>query len=357
MTRKINLAAGPSMMNEEILKLTAEAVLDYDDSGISIMELNHRTTSFSDIVHESITLIRELLHIDNKFEVLWLQGGATLQFSQIPMNFLNEGETAAYIDTSVWSEKPISDAVLFGNAKVIASSKDKNYNYIPKDFDIPHNANYLHITANNTAEGTQWHHYPKTHVPLVIDMTSNMFTEPIDPHTTGIVYGSAQKTFGTAGNCLTIIRNDMFKHTKRSLPYYLDYRNHVKAKSILNTIPVMNIYVSLVALRWIKKNGGVVAMQKLYKERAEIIYNALDTCPIFTCETNKEDRSHINFVFKTAHSDMDQKFIATCKEHNIVGVAGYSSRKGIRISTYNAVTIDQAKKIASIIKTFQKDNG
>lgn len=347
-----NFNSGPSILPPEVLEEAAAAITNFNNTGLSILEIGHRTSWFQDVMDEAIFLVKDLMQLNDDFSVLFLHGGATTQFMQVPINLLDEEKTAAYCDNGIWGSKAIKEAKLFGNVDVVGSSKDKNYSYIPKDFSVPNNAKYLHYTTNNTVEGTQWHCIPQTNVPLVADMSSDIFSKPMEFKKFGLIYAGAQKNIGAAGVNLVVVRKDILGKVKRKIPTILDYRNHIEAGSLLNTPPVFAIYVSMLTLRWIKKNGGLIEMEKRSKKRAELFYKTLDELPIFTPLVVEEDRSLMNATFTIKDKYLENEFLEMCKQNGMVGVKGHRSVGGLRVSMYNALPLISVQAICDLMKEF-----
>jgi phosphoserine aminotransferase len=349
-----NFNSGPAILPAEVLQQAQEAIHNFNNTGLSILEIGHRTSWFEDVLNEAISLVKELMEIGDEHAVLFLHGGATTQFMQVPMNLLDENETAAYADNGIWGSKAIKEAKLFGNVIVAASSKDRNHSYIPKKFSIPSDAKYFHYTHNNTVEGTQWHQIPETHVPLVTDMSSDIFSRPMDYKKFALIYAGAQKNMGAAGVNLVVVRKDILGKIKRAIPSIMDYRNHIEAGSLLNTPPVFAIYVAMLTLRWIKKEGGLKEMEKRAKQRADLFYNTLDSLPVFTPIVAKEDRSLMNATFKIEDEIIERKFLEECKAHGMVGIKGHRSVGGLRVSMYNALPIESVKALTALMISFNQ---
>jgi len=282
--------------------------------------------------------------------VLFLHGGATTQFFQVPMNLLNENQTAAYLDCGVWGSKAIKEARIYGNVDVVASSKDKNYTYIPKEFTIPKDAAYFHYTTNNTIEGTEMFSIPETDVPLIADMSSDVLSHEMDFNRFALIYAGAQKNIGAAGVNMVIVRKDILGKVNRKLPAMMDYQKHIEAGSMLNTPPVFAIYVCLLTLRWLKSIGGVPAIEKINKEKADLLYKVLDAKEGFKPTVKKEDRSRMNVVFLIPDPGIEKKFLDACKEQNMVGVKGHRSVGGYRVSLYNALPLESVKALTNLIQ-------
>jgi len=348
-----NFNSGPSILPHEVLQQASESIFNFNNTGLSILEIGHRTSWFDGVLTEAILLIKELMELGDEHEVLFLHGGATTQFMQVPMNLVDDGETAAYCDNGIWGSKAIKEARLFGNVNVVASSKDKKHSYIPKDFIVPADAKYLHYTTNNTVEGTEWHSIPDTEVPLVADMSSDIFSRPVNYKKFGLIYAGAQKNMGAAGVTIVVVKKELLGKVKRAIPNILDYRVHIEANSLLNTPPVFAIYVSMLTLRWIKKEGGLVEMEKRAKERADLFYNTLDSLPIFTPIVAKEDRSLMNATFAIKDEALENEFVALCKQNGMVGVKGHRSVGGLRVSMYNALPLSSVQAICDLMKNFQ----
>jgi phosphoserine aminotransferase len=344
-----NFNAGPSILPKEVFEEAAKAILNFRDTGLSILEIGHRTSLFQSVMDETVLLAKELMKLDTDHEVLFLHGGATTQFFQIPMNLLNENQTAAYLDCGVWGSKAVKEARLFGNVEVVASSKDRNYTYIPKNYRIPSDAAYFHYTTNNTIEGTEMFSIPETNIPLVADMSSDILSHELDFNRFSLIYAGAQKNIGAAGVNMVVVRKDILGKVNRKLPGMMDYRQHIEAGSMLNTPPVFAIYVCLLTLRWLKKQGGVAAIEKINKTKADLLYKTLDAKGGFEPTVDIEDRSRMNVVFQIKDLQLEKKFLETCKEQNMVGVKGHRSVGGYRVSLYNALPLESVKALTSLI--------
>jgi phosphoserine aminotransferase len=344
-----NFNAGPSILPKEVFEEAAKAILNFRDTGLSILEIGHRTPLFQSVMDETVSLAKELMKLDSDHEVLFLHGGATTQFFQVPMNLLNENQTAAYLDCGVWGSKAIKEARLFGNVDVVASSKDKNYTYIPKEYKIPYDATFFHYTTNNTIEGTEMLSIPETNIPLVADMSSDILSHELDFNRFALIYAGAQKNIGAAGVNMVVLRKDILGKVNRKLPGMMDYRQHIEAGSMLNTPPVFAIYVCLLTLRWLKARGGVAAIEKINKAKAGLLYKTLDEKPGFEPTVAKEDRSRMNVVFLIKDAELEKKFLAACKEQQMVGVKGHRSVGGYRVSLYNALPLESVQALATLI--------
>ncbi len=344
-----NFNAGPSILPKEVFEEAAKGILNFRDTGLSILEIGHRTALFQSVMDETVLLAKELMKLDSNHEVLFLHGGATTQFFQVPMNLLNENQTAFYLDGGVWGSKAIKEARLFGNVEVVASSKDKNYTYIPKGFKIPSEAAYFHYTTNNTIEGTEMFAIPETNVPLVADMSSDILSHETDYNRFALIYAGAQKNIGAAGVNMVVIRKDILGKANRKLPGMMDYQQHIEAGSMLNTPPVFAIYVCMLTLRWLKKQGGVPGIEKINIAKADLLYKTLDTKEGFEPTVSREDRSRMNVVFQIKDPLMEKKFLEACKEQNMIGVKGHRSVGGYRVSLYNALPLESVKALTSLI--------
>jgi len=347
-----NFNSGPSVLPKEVFEQASQAILDFNGTGLSILEIGHRTPLFQDIIDEAIATTRELMQLDKDHEILFLHGGASTQFFQVPMNLLNDNETAAYLDCGTWGTKAIKEAKLFGNVNMVASSKDKNYTYIPKGYNIPKDAKYFHYTTNNTIEGTQHHTIPETDAPLVADMSSDILSRTMDFNKFALIYAGAQKNIGAAGVNMVIVRKDILGTVTRKLPTMMDYRQHIQAGSILNTPPVFAIYVCMLTLRWLKAQGGVAAIEKINNKKASLLYDTLDSLPLFRPTVAKEDRSKMNVVWVMDDKDLEKEFLDTCTANGMVGIQGHRTAGGFRASLYNALPIDSVRLLTELMKEF-----
>ncbi|MEP6595148.1 MAG: 3-phosphoserine/phosphohydroxythreonine transaminase [Ginsengibacter sp.] len=347
-----NFNAGPSILPKEVFEQASQAVLNFNDTGLSVLEIGHRTSLFQNIMDEARTLVKELMQLDNDHEVLFLHGGASTQFMQAPMNLLNEPETAAYAETGVWSDKAIKEAKLFGNVEIVCSSRESNFSFIPKDFTVPGNAKYFHITTNNTIHGTQWQKIPAFSVPVVADMSSDVLSRVIDFNSFGLIYAGAQKNIGAAGVNLVVINKNILGKVDRPIPAIMDYRNHIKEGSILNTPPVFAVYVCLLTLRWLKNSGGVAAIEKINNEKAALLYKEIDGNPLFTTNIAKEDRSKMNVCFVMKNKALEADFLSFTKQQGIIGIKGHRNAGGFRASLYNALPISSVRFLADLMKEF-----
>lgn len=358
--KKHNFSAGPAILPAPVLKEAAKAVVNYEGSGLSLLEMSHRGAEFTAIIEEANALMTEIIGLPEGYKTLWLSGGASTQFFMAPMNLLNDGETAAYTDTGTWANKAIKEAKAFGNIDVVSSSKEQNYTFIPKKFKVPAAAKYLHITSNNTIFGTQWAKFPKVSVPLVCDMSSDFLSRPFDINQFGLIYAGAQKNLGPAGTTVVIVREDLLGKVTRHLPSMLDYRTFVKEDSLYNTPPVYPIYVSMLTLRWIKKNGGLKGMQRRNRLKAAVLYNEIDRNPLFQgTVTDPADRSLMNicFVMSEKYAALEKEFLKETEANGMVGLKGHRSVGGFRASTYNALTKQSTQALADLMADFARRKG
>lgn len=352
-----NFSAGPAILPREVMHEASEAVLNFNHSGLSLIEMSHRSKDFVAVMEEARSLVKELLHAGDDFEVLFLGGGASLQFSMVPMNLLDNDKKAAYIDTGTWASKAIKDARIYGHIDVVASSKDKNYSYIPKDLSISPEYSYLHFTSNNTIYGTQYKSFPEAGVPLVSDMSSDIFSRTFDINRFDLIYAGAQKNMGPAGATLVVVRKSAIGKVSRQLPSMLDYQNHVQGESMFNTPPVFPVYVSMLTMRWVKNQGGVAAMQKKNEHKAGLLWSEIDRNPLFYSPTHVEDRSDMNVCFLTRNSELESEFLALTKQAGCSGLAGHRSVGGFRASIYNAMPLEGVQVLVDLMKDFERTKG
>lgn len=356
--KKHNFSAGPAILPQEVFEQASQAALDYNGVGLSLLEMSHRSKEFTAIVDEAVQLIREIGGIDDSYEVLFLTGGASSQFYMAPMNLLGQSETAAYVDTGTWSTKAIKEVKHFGNVEVIASSKDKNFTYIPKGWKAPSNAVYVHITSNNTISGTEYQSTPDTGgIPLICDMSSNMFSRPIDIEKYGMIYAGAQKNIGPAGVTLAIIKKDWIGRTDRAIPTMLNYKTHADKGSMFNTPPAFPIYVLMLTMRWLKAQGGLKGIEQHNIAKANLLYNEIDSNPMFHGTVAKEDRSRMNVCFLPKDAELTQPFIDACTDAGINGIKGHRSVGGFRASIYNAMTKSSVQALVDVMQDFSKKFG
>jgi len=350
-----NFNAGPSILPQEVFEEASKAVLNFNNTGLSILEIGHRTDQFRAVMEESMNLVKELMDLDDQHEVLFLHGGASTQFFQVPMNLLNENEIAAYTDTDIWGSKAIKEAKLFGHVEVVCSSKDVGYTYLPKQFSVPKTSKYVHITTNNTIYGTQWQDltpFYEAGVPLVADMSSDILSRQMDFNKFDLIYAGAQKNVGAAGVNLVIVNKDILGKVDRKLPVMMDYRNHIENSSLLNTPPVFAVYVCMLTLRWLKKAGGVSAIEKINHEKARLLYDTIDNLSCFKGTVAREDRSKMNVCFVMTEPQLEKEFLEECKKNEMIGVKGHRTTGGFRISLYNAMPLESVKVLCGVMKEF-----
>ena len=350
--KKHNFSAGPAILPDPVIKQAAEAVSNFNGMGLSILEISHRSPEFVAVLDEAKQLVSDLLNLPENYEVLFLTGGASSQFFMTAMNLLDDDAKACYVDTGTWSTKAIKEAKHFGNIEVIASSKDSNFNFIPKDYSVPSDATYLHLTSNNTIFGTEYNWWPETDVPFVCDMSSDIFSRPIDVKRFDLIYAGAQKNLGPAGTTLVIVKKDVLGKVNRTIPTMLNYQTHIDKNSSFNTPPVYPIYVCLLTLRWLKGNGGLTAMENRNKEKAALLYREIDNNPHFEGTAAKEDRSLMNVTFVMKNPEMEAEFMAMCTEKGCVGIKGHRSVGGFRASIYNAMPIESVQVLVDVMKAF-----
>lgn len=353
--KKYNFGAGPSILPQEVMKATADACVEFGDTGLSLMEISHRTKDFQAVMDEAQALFKELLDIPEGYSVLFLGGGASLEFCMVPFNLLEK--KAAYLNTGVWAKKAMKEAKLFGEVVEVASSADANYTFIPKDYEIPADADYFHITTNNTIYGTEIRKDLDSPVTLVADMSSDIFSRKVDVSKYGLIYGGAQKNLSMAGVTFVIVKDEILGHVSRAIPTMLDYRTHVEKGSMFNTPPVVPIYCALQNLRWIKAQGGVEEMERRAKERAALLYAEIDRNPLFRGTAKAEDRSLMNicFVMNDEYKEHEAAFLAFAQGRGMQGIKGHRSVGGFRASCYNAMSVEGVKALIACMQDFEKE--
>ncbi|MES2883048.1 MAG: 3-phosphoserine/phosphohydroxythreonine transaminase [Bacteroidota bacterium] len=355
-----NFGAGPSILPKEVFEEASRGLLNFNNTGLSILEIGHRTKIFGAILDEAVQLLKELMLLDADHEVLFLHGGASTQFFQVPMNLLAQNATAAYTDTGIWASKAIKEAKQYGNVDVVCSSKESAYKFLPKTFEVNPSSAYLHLTTNNTVYGTQWQNlsafYDKQ-VPLVADMSSDILSRELDFNRFDLIYAGAQKNIGAAGVNIVVVNKNCLGKAGRNMPTMLDYRNHIEAGSLLNTPPVFAIYVCMLTLRWLKNTGGVAAAEKRNNTKAKLFYDTVDAYPIFKGTVEKEDRSKMNAVFTIENSEAEKEFLSLCEKEGVIGVKGHRTTGGFRVSMYNALPIESVKAITDLMKHFAAAKG
>lgn len=351
-----NFSAGPSILPKEVIEQASQAILEFDGMGLSLIEISHRSKNFEKVMDEARSLVKEILDLPDQYEVLFLQGGATLGFYTTAINLLKEGGKAAYVNTGVWSAGAIKEAKLLGNVDVIGDSSDKNHSYIPT-FNVPSDADYLHITSNNTIFGTQYHSFPKCDIPLVCDMSSDIFSKKFNATDFSLIYAGAQKNMGPAGTVMYIVDKNILGRTGRKLPAYLDLAAHIDKDSMYNTPPVFAVYASMLTLRWIKANGGLEGMEKRNDAKQQLFYSELDRNPLFKGHAVPEARSWMNATFTLVDDSAAAEFDKLWKDAGISGIAGHRSVGGYRASMYNALPIESVQVLVDVMKEFEKTKG
>jgi len=354
--KKHNFSAGPSILPREVIEKTAQAVLEINGSGLSLLEISHRSKDFQVVIDEAVALFKELLDIPEGYSVLFLGSGASMQFCMIPFNLLEK--KAAFLNTGVWANKAMKEAKGFGEVIEVASSKDANYTFIPKDYIIPTDADYFHITTNNTIYGTEILTDLDSPVPLIADMSSDIFSRPLDVSKYGLIYGGAQKNLAPAGLAFIIIKDELLGKVSRYIPSMLNYKIHIAEGSMFNTPPVLPIYSAMETLRWLKANGGLVEMEKKNIAKAELLYNAIDNSKLFVGTAVKEDRSRMNvcFVMKPEYKELEADFQKLANERGMVGIKGHRSVGGFRASIYNAMPIESVQALIDCMQEFEKQH-
>ncbi|MBL7889865.1 MAG: 3-phosphoserine/phosphohydroxythreonine transaminase [Bacteroidia bacterium] len=354
-TKKVhNFSAGPGILPAEVLKQAAEACINFDNLNLSLLEISHRSKNYEKVMDESRALVKELLGLNDNYKVLFLGGGASLQFAMVPYNLLRTEGTAGYVNTGVWASKAIKEAKMIGNTQVIASSEDKKFNYIPKGYEIPSNLDYLHITSNNTIYGTQMKSFPKTSVPLVCDMSSDIFSRQVNGNDFALIYAGAQKNMGPAGATMVAVDERVLGKTGRKMLSMLDYQVHIKGDSMYNTPPVFPIYVSMLTMKWLKDNGGVSWIEKINQEKADTLYKEIDRNSMFVGTTAVEDRSNMNVTFIMHKPELEPEFDKMWKEADLSGLRGHRDVGGYRASLYNALPLESVKALVEVMQAFEK---
>jgi phosphoserine aminotransferase len=353
--KKHNFYAGPSILPEFTKQKTAEAAMNFAGTGLSVMEVSHRSKEFVAVMDQAQALVKELLHVPEGYSVLFLQGGASTQFLMVPYNLLNK--KAAYLNTGSWASKAIKEAKLLGEVVEVASSKDANFNYIPKGYDVPADAEYFHITSNNTIFGTEIFEEPEVSMPLVADMSSNIFSRPVDVSKYAVIYAGAQKNLGPSGATLVIVKDDAIGKVERTVPTILNYKTHIDNGSMFNTPATLPVYACLQTLIWLKENGGIEAMEKVNIEKANVLYDELDRNKLFTPTVpNPADRSRMNvtFVMTPEYVELEKEFLDFATSKGMIGIKGHRSVGGFRASIYNAMPIDSVKALVDSMQEFEK---
>ena len=354
MSKIHNFSAGPAILPQSAIDASIAALQNFAGTGLSLIEVSHRSKEYEAVVAEATQLVKDILKIGDEYAVIFLQGGASLQFDMIPMNWLNEGDTAAYTNTGVWASRAIKEAKLFGHVNVVASSEDKNYSYLPKGYAIPADAKYFHCTSNNTIYGTEMFDFPNTNgVPLICDMSSDIFSRPFDAKQFDMIYAGAQKNMGPAGTTLVIIKKSFLeKRVTKKLPTMLDYSVHIDNDSMYNTPSVFAIFVCMHTLRWVKEIG-LEAMEARNKAKADLLYNEIDRNSLFTGTVAIEDRSRMNVNFVLTNKDYEAEFLKFCEAKNLSGLKGHRSVGGLRASLYNALELESVQVLVDAMQEFE----
>ncbi|MCW3072856.1 MAG: phosphoserine transaminase [Bacteroidetes bacterium] len=349
-----NFSAGPGILPAEVLKQAAEACINFDGLNLSLLEISHRSKNYEKVMDEARSLVKELLGLNDNYKVLFLGGGASLQFAMVPYNLLRTEGTAGYVNTGVWATKAIKEAKIIGNTQVLASSEDKKFTYIPKGYEIPSSLDYLHITSNNTIYGTQMKSFPKTSVPLVCDMSSDIFSRQVNGNDFALIYAGAQKNMGPAGATMIAVDETKLGKTGRKMLSMLDYQVHIKGDSMYNTPPVFPIYVSMLTMRWLKDNGGIPWIEKLNQQKADAIYTEIDRNSLFKGTTAVEDRSGMNVTFVMEKPELEPEFDKLWEDANHSGLRGHRDVGGYRASLYNALPLESVQALVEVMQAFEK---
>jgi len=351
MSKVHNFSAGPCVLPQEVLQKASEAVINFNNLNLSLIEISHRSKDFVEVMENAQQLVKELLEVPEGYSVLFLQGGASTGFLATVLNFMKENGSAAYLNTGAWSKKALKEAQSLGNVNVVASSEDKNFNYIPKGFDVPSDADYLHITTNNTIFGTQIKDIPtQDNTLLIADMSSDIFSRKVNVSDYAMIYAGAQKNMGPAGTTLYIVKDDLLGKTGRTIPTMLDLTTHIKKESMFNTPPVFPIYVSMLTLQWLKDNGGIEWIEKVNQAKADLIYGEIDSNPLFEGTAAKEDRSNMNATFVLTNDDVKDDFDKMWQEAGISGIKGHRDVGGYRASMYNALPLESVQALVDVMK-------
>jgi phosphoserine aminotransferase len=357
MTKQHNFSAGPGILPEEVLQQAAESIVNFKGMRLSLLEISHRDKKYVDVMDEARSLAKKLLQVGDDYEAMYLGGGASLQFCMVPYNLLPEGGKAAYLKTGTWASNAAKEAANFGHVQIVASSEDKNFNYIPKEYQIDDDAAYFHVTSNNTIFGTQMKTFPKTDKLLICDMSSDMYSRKVDGNQFGLIYAGAQKNMGPAGATLVVVRKDILGKAGRKIPTMLNYETHIKGESMYNTPPVFPVYVCLLTLQWLEKNGGVEKMEIINQQKADLLYTEIDRNGMFKGTVVKEDRSTMNVTFVCENPALEDEFLKLAKEADLYGLKGHRSVGGFRASIYNACPISSVQALVDTMQTFEKKFG
>ena len=352
--KKHNFSAGPCILPQEVFQQASEAILNFNNTDLSLIEISHRSADFVAVMQYARSLVKDLLAIPEGYSVLFLQGGASLEFLMVPYNLMKEGGKAAYLDTGTWSNKAIKEAKILGETIVLGSSKDKNYNYIPKEYEIPIDVDYFHCTSNNTIYGTQIKNFPSTPSLMACDMSSDIFSKKINVADFDLIYAGAQKNMGPAGTTLVIVKDEVLGKTNRSIPSMLDYTTHIKKESMFNTPPVFAVYVSMLTLEWLKKKGGLEWIEKVNQTKADLIYGEIDRNPLFTGTAATEDRSNMNVTFLLNNTSLEDQFNQMWQDAGCNGLKGHRSVGGFRASIYNALPLESVQVLIDVMQELER---
>ena len=352
--KKHNFSAGPCILPQEVFQQASEAILNFNNTDLSLIEISHRSADFVAVMQYARSLVKDLLAIPEGYSVLFLQGGASLEFLMVPYNLMKEGGKAAYLDTGTWSTKAIKEAKILGETIVLGSSKDKNYNYIPKEYEIPIDVDYFHCTSNNTIYGTQMKNFPSTPSLMACDMSSDIFSKKINVADFDLIYAGAQKNMGPAGTTLVIVKDEVLGKTNRSIPSMLDYTTHIKKESMFNTPPVFAVYVSMLTLEWLKKKGGLEWVEKVNQTKADLIYGEIDRNPLFTGTAATEDRSNMNVTFLLNNTSLEDQFNQMWQDAGCNGLKGHRSVGGFRASIYNALPLESVQVLIDVMQELER---
>ncbi|MCC6816543.1 MAG: 3-phosphoserine/phosphohydroxythreonine transaminase [Saprospiraceae bacterium] len=354
--KKHNFYAGPAILPQSVLNQAADSIQNFSNMDLSLLEISHRSKQFEAVMDESRALIHELMDINNDYDILFMGGGASSQFFMVPMNLLKDDESASYVNTGTWASGAIKEAKLFGKVNVLASSEEDHFTYIPKGYTIPQDSAYLHLTSNNTIYGSQYHEFPKCPIPLICDMSSDIFSRRLDFSNFDLIYAGAQKNLGPAGVTLVVIKKNLLERSGRKLPTMLNYKSYSDKGSMYNTPPVFPIYVTMLTLRWIKESGGLIKIEERNRIKAEYLYQEIDRNSCFRGTVAHPDRSWMNVVFVPTKEEYESRFIEACKEAGCVGLAGHRSVGGFRASLYNALDLSSVQVLVEVMKEFEKRN-
>ena len=356
MSKKHNFSAGPCILPQDVLKKASEAIINFNNDNLSLIEISHRSQPFVNVMDKARRLVKELLDVPTGYSILFLQGGASLEFLMAPMNLMKkDGGKSAYLNTGTWSKKAIAEARNFGEVVIVGDSSDENYKYIPKEYFIPEDVDYFHCTSNNTIFGTQIKDFPKVPSLMVCDMSSDIFSRKIDVSKFDLIYAGAQKNMGPAGTTLVIVKDEILGKTDRKIPTMLDYNTHISKESMFNTPPVFAVYVSMLTLEWLKAHGGVEWIEEVNKRKAKMLYSEIDRNPLFEGVANKEDRSIMNITFTLTNSSFGDKFDVLCQEAGISGLKGHRSVGGYRASIYNALPLESVEVLVNVMKNIENN--